>query len=187
LGDSILHKKVALHEKKEKGRKNGRWRSGGHHLDHLLSGDGRRGCSASFKGRVQSRPPNSKRYGQNSAESREVQSRGLIGLSETTTTTTTKNGALHLKQKRGKYFRKMDAFERAQRVAVRAMRTRMWQKAIGEEDPMMVAHIPQLVRINKLGMITTQSQSGGREALQVRANGRAKDHGRARVLLRVRA
>jgi hypothetical protein len=54
----------------------------------------------------------------------------------------------------------MDAFERAQRVAVRAMRTRMWQKAIGEEDPMMVAHIPQLVRINKLGMITTQSQSG---------------------------
>ena len=54
----------------------------------------------------------------------------------------------------------MDAFERAQRVAVRAMRTRMWQKAIGEEDPMMVAHIPQLVRINKLGMITIQSQSG---------------------------
>ena len=54
----------------------------------------------------------------------------------------------------------MDAFERAQRVAVRAMRTRMWQKAIGEEDPMMVAHSPQLVRVNKLGMLTIQSQSG---------------------------
>ncbi len=81
----------------------------------------------------------------------------------------------------------MDAFERAKRVAVRAMRTRMWQKAIGEEDPLMVAHIPQLVRINKLGMITTQKPKRGREALQVRANGRADDHGRARVLLRVRA
>jgi hypothetical protein len=69
-------------KKKKREEKNGRWRSGGHHHDHLLSGDGRRGCSASFKGRVQSRPPNSKRYGQNSAESREVQSRGLIGLSE---------------------------------------------------------------------------------------------------------
>ncbi len=81
----------------------------------------------------------------------------------------------------------MDAFERAKRVAVRAMRTRMWQKAIGEEDPLMVAHIPQLIRINKLGMITIQSQSGGCEALQVRADGQADDHGRARVLLRVRA
>jgi hypothetical protein len=54
----------------------------------------------------------------------------------------------------------MDAFERAKRVALRMMRTRMWQKAIGEEDPMMVAHFPQLARINKLGMITINSQAG---------------------------
>ena len=36
----------------------------------------------------------------------------------------------------------------------------MWQKGIGEEDALMVAHIPQLVRINKLGMITINSQAG---------------------------
>ena len=36
----------------------------------------------------------------------------------------------------------------------------MWQKGIGEEDPLMVAHIPQLMRINKLGMITINSQAG---------------------------
>jgi hypothetical protein len=54
----------------------------------------------------------------------------------------------------------MDAFERAKRVALRMMRTRMWQKAIGEEDPMMVTHFPQLARINKLGMITINSQAG---------------------------
>ena len=36
----------------------------------------------------------------------------------------------------------------------------MWQKSIGKEDPLMVAHIPQLARINKLGMITINSQAG---------------------------
>ena len=54
----------------------------------------------------------------------------------------------------------MDAFERARKVALRVMRMPMWQKEIGEEDPLMVAHIPQLVRINKLGMITINSQAG---------------------------
>ena len=56
--------------------------------------------------------------------------------------------------------RKMDAFERARKVALRVMRMPMWQKGIGEEDPLMVAHIPQLARINKLGMITINSQAG---------------------------
>ena len=41
-------------------------------------------------------------------------------------------------------------FGRAQKAALRMMRTRMWQKALAEEDPLMVAHFPQLVRINKL-------------------------------------
>ena len=54
----------------------------------------------------------------------------------------------------------MDAFERARKVALRVMRMPMWQKGIGEEDPLMVAHIPQLARINKLGMITINSQAG---------------------------
>ena len=54
----------------------------------------------------------------------------------------------------------MDAFERARKVAIRVMQLPMWQKSIGEEDPLMVAHIPQLARINKLGMITINSQAG---------------------------
>lgn len=42
------------------------------------------------------------------------------------------------------------------------MRTRIFlQKAIAEEDPPMVAHFPQLARINKLGMITINSQALG--------------------------
>ena len=53
----------------------------------------------------------------------------------------------------------MDAFERARKVAIRVMQLPMWQKSIGKEDPLMVAHIPQLVRINKLGMITINSQA----------------------------
>jgi hypothetical protein len=51
-------------------------------------------------------------------------------------------------------------FERARRVAVRAMRTAAWKDAIRSEDPTMVSHIPQLTRINKLGMITWNSQAG---------------------------
>ena len=51
-------------------------------------------------------------------------------------------------------------FGRAQKAALRMMRTRMWRKALAEEDPLMVAHFPQLVRINKLGMITINSQAG---------------------------
>ena len=38
---------------------------------------------------------------------------------------------------------KMDTpFGRAQRASLRMMRTRMWQKAMAEEDPLMVAHFP---------------------------------------------
>ena len=37
-------------------------------------------------------------------------------------------------------------FGRAQRAFLRMMRTRMWQKAMAEEDPLMVAHFPQLSR-----------------------------------------
>ena len=56
---------------------------------------------------------------------------------------------------------KMDTpFGRAQRASLRMMRTRMWKKAMAEEDPLMVAHFPQLARINKLGMITINSQAG---------------------------
>jgi hypothetical protein len=51
-------------------------------------------------------------------------------------------------------------FERARRVAVRTMRTAAWRDAIQGEDATMVEHIPQLTRINKLGMITWNSQSG---------------------------
>lgn len=54
----------------------------------------------------------------------------------------------------------MDAFERARKVALRVMQLPIWQKGIGEEDPLMLAHIPQLIRINKLGMITINSQAG---------------------------
>jgi hypothetical protein len=51
-------------------------------------------------------------------------------------------------------------FERARRVAVRAMRTAAWKDAIRGEDATMVKHIPQLTRINNLGMITWNSQAG---------------------------
>ena len=53
-----------------------------------------------------------------------------------------------------------DAFERARRVAVRTMRTAAWKHEIHGEDPSMVKHIPQLTRINNMGMITWNSQAG---------------------------
>lgn len=53
-----------------------------------------------------------------------------------------------------------DAFERARRVAVRTMRTAAWKHEIHGEDPSMAKHIPQLTRINNLGMITWNSQAG---------------------------
>ena len=40
------------------------------------------------------------------------------------------------------------------------MRTAAWKHEIADEDPTMVEHIPQLTRINKLGMITWNSQAG---------------------------
>lgn len=47
---------------------------------------------------------------------------------------------LHTKQNK---MDKMDTpFGRAQRASLRMMRTRMWQKAMAEEDPLMVAHFP---------------------------------------------
>ena len=68
----------------------------------------------------------------------------------------------------------MDPFERARKVAIRVMQLPMWQKSIGEEDPLMVAHIPQLARINKLGMITINSQAGNvRHSKSLRTGKRA--------------
>ena len=57
------------------------------------------------------------------------------------------------------------AFERAQGVALRMMETRAFAKGIEEEDTTMVAYIPQLRRLNELGMITFDSQSGKRQTL----------------------
>ena len=54
-------------------------------------------------------------------------------------------------------------FESARRVAVRMMETRAFAKGIEEEDGAMVAYIPNLRRLNELGMITFNSQSGKRE------------------------
>ena len=74
----------------------------------------------------------------------------------------------------------MDAFERARKVAIRVMQLPMWQKSIGEEDPLMVAHIPQLARINKLGMITINSQAGNvRYSKSLRTGKRATSAERA--------
>jgi hypothetical protein len=53
-------------------------------------------------------------------------------------------------------------FEMARRVAVRMMETRAFAKDIEEEDPTMVKYIPPLRRLNELGMITFDSQSGRR-------------------------
>jgi hypothetical protein len=44
------------------------------------------------------------------------------------------------------------------------METRAFEKDIEEEDPTMVAYIPDLRRLNELGMITFNSQSGKRQA-----------------------
>ena len=54
-------------------------------------------------------------------------------------------------------------FELARRVAVRMMETRAFAKDIEEEDPKMAAYIPHLRRLNELGLITFNSQSGKRE------------------------
>ena len=56
----------------------------------------------------------------------------------------------------------MAEFERARRVAVRMIQTRAFAKDIEEEDPSMVRYIPHLRRLNQLGMITFDSQSGKR-------------------------
>ncbi len=42
------------------------------------------------------------------------------------------------------------------------METRAFAKDIAEEDPTMVKYIPSLRRLNELGMITFDSQSGKR-------------------------
>ena len=79
----------------------------------------------------------------------------------------------------------MDAFESARRVAVRMMRTAALAEELRNEDPTMVRHIPQLTRINRLGMITSNSQAGRnsrytsrrtgkRELMAERARSRAK-------------
>jgi hypothetical protein len=53
-------------------------------------------------------------------------------------------------------------FELARRVAVRMMETRAFAKDIEEEDATMVKYIPNLRRLNELGMITFDSQNGRR-------------------------
>ena len=59
----------------------------------------------------------------------------------------------------------MGEFELARRVAVRMMETRAFAKGIEVEDRRMVAYIPQLRRLNELGMITFNSQSGTRDSV----------------------
>jgi hypothetical protein len=51
-------------------------------------------------------------------------------------------------------------FDLAQKIAITAIKTTAWQNDITEEDPDMTVHIPQLLRINTLGMITYNSQAG---------------------------
>ena len=61
-------------------------------------------------------------------------------------------------------------FDRAQEIAVKAIKTTAWQNDIAAEDPDMTAYIPQLLRINMLGMITYNSQAGkSSQLLQERA------------------
>lgn len=79
-----------------------------------------------------------------------------------------------------------DEFEAARRVAVRMMETRAFAKGIEEEDPRMVAYIPQLLRLNELGMITFNSQSGERNTFPHYQTGEDGCVSRAGVLLRVR-
>lgn len=58
-------------------------------------------------------------------------------------------------------------FEMARRVAVRMMQTRAFAKDIEDEDPTMAKYIPHLRRLNELGMITFDSQSGRRFTFDV--------------------
>jgi hypothetical protein len=75
-----------------------------------------------------------------------------------------KNKEQKKKRKKEPFFRKEMAapgeFELARRVAVRMMETRAFAKDIEEEDETMVKYIPNLRRLNELGMITFDSQSG---------------------------
>ena len=66
----------------------------------------------------------------------------------------------------------MDAFESARRVAVRMMRTAALAEELRNEDPTMVRHIPQLTRINRLGMITSNSQAGRNSRYTSRRTGK---------------
>ena len=74
----------------------------------------------------------------------------------------------------------MDEFEQARRVALRTMRTRAWREDIRAEDETMVAHIPQLLRINGLGMITENSQAGRSHHYTSQATGR-REHAAERA------
>ena len=74
----------------------------------------------------------------------------------------------------------MGEFEQARRVALRTMRTRAWREDIRAEDETMVAHIPQLLRINGLGMITENSQAGRSHHYTSRATGQ-REHAAERA------
>ena len=66
-------------------------------------------------------------------------------------------------------------FELARRVAVRMMETRAFAKDIEEEDPTMVKYISDLRRLNELGMITSNSQSGKRSTFAHYQTGKRVD------------
>jgi hypothetical protein len=74
----------------------------------------------------------------------------------------------------------MGEFELARRVVLRTMRTRAWREDIRAEDETMVAHIPQLLRINRLGMITENSQAGRSHHYTSQATGR-REHSAERA------
>ena len=57
----------------------------------------------------------------------------------------------------------MAEFDRMRAKVLAMLASREWRAARKAEDPTMVRHIPQLVRINKLGLLTFDSQAGRKD------------------------
>ena len=57
----------------------------------------------------------------------------------------------------------MAEFDRMRAKVLAVLASREWRAARKAEDPTMARHIPQLVRINKLGLLTFDSQAGRKD------------------------
>ena len=54
----------------------------------------------------------------------------------------------------------MAEFDRMRAKVLAMLASREWRAARKAEDPTMERHIPQLVRLNELGLLTFDSQAG---------------------------